>query len=27
MCRGRLGTPRAVADWTPESVLEAAIAG
>jgi ribose transport system ATP-binding protein len=27
MCRGRLGTARAVADWTPESVLEAAIAG
>ncbi|HEY8232448.1 MAG TPA: sugar ABC transporter ATP-binding protein [Vicinamibacteria bacterium] len=27
MCRGRLGAARAVADWTPESVLEAAIAG
>jgi ribose transport system ATP-binding protein len=27
MCRGRLGAARTVADWTPESVLEAAIAG
>ncbi len=27
MCRGRLGPARAVADWTPESMLESAIAG
>ena len=27
MCRGRLGPARAVAEWTPESMLEAAIAG
>jgi ribose transport system ATP-binding protein len=27
MCRGRLGAARAVADWTPERALEAAIAG
>ena len=27
MCRGRLGAARPVAEWTPESMLEAAIAG
>jgi ribose transport system ATP-binding protein len=27
MCRGRLGPARAVSEWTPESMLEAAIAG
>jgi len=27
MCRGRLGPARAASDWTPESLLEAAIAG
>jgi ribose transport system ATP-binding protein len=27
MCRGRLGPARAASEWTPESMLEAAIAG
>ncbi len=27
MCRGRLGVARAASEWTPESMLEAAIAG
>jgi ribose transport system ATP-binding protein len=27
MCRGRLGPARPVSEWTPESMLEAAIAG
>ena len=27
MCRGRLGPARPAAEWTPESLLEAAIAG
>jgi len=27
MCRGRLGPARTVSEWTPEGMLEAAIAG